>query len=194
MHQFKKNIKFMICEFLQADSAILGLLEMGGSRIAVYGDSNCLDSSHMVTNCYWLLRKMLDFTGKNVKDPILFSNSVKLKTPLHQDDDQLPSRRTDLNFSTYSAVAGRELICRSDSRFDVWGTKGYGLQVRGRNRRLPGYKAFDLGMGLNSSSDISISKGPKVVEKSKESSSGNKFLGLLYRDDVSNQSLGTDDY
>ncbi|MFS7982472.1 putative site-1 protease [Helianthus anomalus] len=128
-----------------ADSAILGLVEVGGSRIAVYGDSNCLDSSHMVTNCYWLLRKILDFTGKNVKDPILFSNSVKLETPLHQDDDQLPSRRTDLNFSTYSAVLGKELICRSDSRFDVWGTKGYGLQVRGRNRRLPGYKATDLG-------------------------------------------------
>ncbi|KAJ0745580.1 putative site-1 protease [Helianthus annuus] len=167
-----------------ADSAILGLVEVGGSRIAVYGDSNCLDSSHMVTNCYWLLRKILDFTGKNVKDPILFSNAVKLETPLHQDDDQLPSRRTDLNFSTYSAVLGKELICRSDSRFDVWGTKGYGLQVRGRNRRLPGYKAIDLGMGLNSSSDISISKSPKVVDRSKENSSGNKFLGLLYRDDL----------
>ncbi|KAI7732669.1 hypothetical protein M8C21_024518 [Ambrosia artemisiifolia] len=167
-----------------ADSAILGLVEVGGSRIAVYGDSNCLDSSHMVTNCYWLLRKMLDFTGKNVKDPILFSNSVKLETPLHQADDQLPSRRTDLNFSTYSAVLGKELICRSDSRFDVWGTKGYGLQFRGRNRRLPGYKAIDLGMGLNSSSDSSILKGPKVVNKNKEVSSGNKFLGLLYRDDL----------
>ncbi|XP_076896100.1 subtilisin-like protease SBT6.1 isoform X1 [Bidens hawaiensis] len=167
-----------------ADSAILGLVEIGGSRIAVYGDSNCLDSSHMVTNCYWLLRKILDFTGKKVKDPILFSNSVKLKTPLHQDDDQLPSRRTDLNFSMYSTVLGKELICRSDSRFDVWGTKGYGLQVRGRNRRLPGYKAIDLGMGLNSSSDVLISKSPKVVDKSKEISSGNKFLGLLYGDDL----------
>nr|GEX31849.1 subtilisin-like protease SBT6.1 [Tanacetum cinerariifolium] len=126
-----------------ADSAILGLVEVGGSRIAVYGDSNCLDSSHMVTNCYWLLRKILDFTGSNVKDPILFSKSVKQKAALHQDDHQLPSRRTDLNFSTYSAVVGKELTCRSDSRFDVWGTKGYSLQVRGRNRRLPGYKAID---------------------------------------------------
>ncbi|KAI3802914.1 hypothetical protein L1987_31061 [Smallanthus sonchifolius] len=167
-----------------ADSAVLGLVEVGASRIAVYGDSNCLDSSHMVTNCYWLLRKILDFTGKNVKDPILFSNSVILKTPLHQDDDQLPSRRTDLNFSTYSAVVGKELICRSDSRFDVWGTKGYRLQVRGRNRRLPGYKAIDLGMGLNSSSDILISKGRKAVDKNKDISSGNKFLGLLYREDL----------
>ena len=160
-------------------------MEVGGSRIAVYGDSNCLDSSHMVTNCYWLLRKILEFTGSNVKDPILFSNSVKQKAALHQDDDQLPSRRTDLNFSTYSAVVGKELTCRSDSRFDVWGTKGYSLQVRGRNRRLPGYKAIDLGRGLNSSADVSILTGPKVLDKNKENSSGNRFLGLLYRDDVS---------
>nr|XP_043625245.1 subtilisin-like protease SBT6.1 isoform X2 [Erigeron canadensis] len=166
------------------DSAILGLLEVGGSRIAVYGDSNCLDSSHMVTNCYWLLRKILEFTGRNMKDPILFSDSVKQKVPLQQDDDQLPSRRTDLNFSTYSAVAGKELVCRSDSRFEVWGTKGYGLQVRGRNRRLPGYKSIDLGRGLNSSSDIPIPKGPKILDKNKENSSGNKLFGLLYRDDL----------
>ncbi|PWA97970.1 SITE-1 protease [Artemisia annua] len=167
-----------------ADSAILGLVEVGGSRIAVYGDSNCLDGSHMVTNCYWLLRKILEFTGSNVKDPILFSKSAKQKAALHQDDDQLPSRRTDLNFSTYSAVVGKELTCRSDSRFDVWGTKGYSLQVRGRNRRLPGYKAIDLGRGLNSSADFSISKGPKVLDKNKENSSGNRFLGLLYSDDL----------
>ncbi|GJU39271.1 subtilisin-like protease SBT6.1 isoform X1 [Tanacetum coccineum] len=168
-----------------ADSAILGLVEVGGSRIAVYGDSNCLDSSHMVTNCYWLLRKILEFTGSNVKDPILFSKSVKQKAALHQDDHQLPSRRTDLNFSTYSAVVGKELTCRSDSRFDVRGTKGYSLQIRGRNRRLPGYKATDLGRGLNSSADdVSISKGSKVLDKNKENSSGNRFLGLLYRDDL----------
>ncbi|XP_071742321.1 subtilisin-like protease SBT6.1 [Rutidosis leptorrhynchoides] len=166
-----------------AYSAILGLVEVGGSRIAVYGDSNCLDSSHMVTNCYWLLRKMLEFTGRNMKDPILFSYSVKQKTSLHQDDHQLPSRRTDLNFSTYSSVAGKELMCGSDSRFDVWGTKGYGLHVRGRNRRLPGYKAIDLGRGLNSSSSFDVSSGLKTHEKNTEGNS-NRFLGLLYGDDL----------
>ncbi|KAL4589623.1 hypothetical protein LXL04_002531 [Taraxacum kok-saghyz] len=171
---------FLASGIEDSDSGVLGMVEVGGSRIAVYGDSNCLDSSHMVTNCYWLLRKLLDFTGKGVKDPVLFPNSVKLKGALHQDDDRLPCRRTDLNFSMYSGVVGKELICRSDSRFDVWGTKGYGLHVRGRNRRLPGYKAIDLGRGLNySSMDVSVFKGPK-----ENSSSGNKFLGLLYRDDL----------
>ncbi|KAI3771489.1 hypothetical protein L6452_02654 [Arctium lappa] len=167
----------------QEDSAILGLVEVGEGRIAVYGDSNCLDSSHMVTDCYWLLQKMLDFTGRNIKDPVLFSDSVKQKQPLHQNDNQLPTRRTDFNFSAYSAVTGKELICQKDSRFDVWGTKGYGLQVRGRNHRLPGHHAIDLGSGLNSSADIFIRKGFKPINKSKESFPGNKFFDFLYTDD-----------
>lgn len=162
----------------KADSSILGLLEMGGSRIAVYGDSNCLDSSHMVTNCYWLLRKILDFTGRNIKDPVLFSDSAKQDKFLHVEDNQLPSRRTDLNFSTYSAVVGKELICRSDSRFDMWGTKGYGLQVSGRNRKLPGYPVVDLGKGLNSTVE------PSITKTAKDNPQRNKFLGLLYSDDL----------
>ncbi|KAI8023194.1 Subtilisin-like protease SBT6.1 [Camellia lanceoleosa] len=165
------------------DSPILGLLAMGGVRIAVYGDSNCLDSSHMVTNCYWLLRKILDFTSKNNKDPLLFSDSVRHDKPLYLDDNQLPSRRTDINFSTYSAVVGKELICRSDSRFEVWGTKGYGLQVRGRNRRLPGYQVIDFGGGLNSTTENFNTKRSNSTEKNKDESLGNKYLGSLYRDD-----------
>ncbi|KAA8534974.1 hypothetical protein F0562_029977 [Nyssa sinensis] len=163
----------------KAASAILGLLEVSGGRIAVYGDSNCLDSSHMVTNCFWLLKKILDFTSRNIKDPVLFSDSVRQDRPLYQDDNQLPSRRTDVNFSSYSSVVGKELICRSDARFEVWGTKGYGLQVRGRNRRLPGYPVIDLG-----TVETSNLKKSNLIENNKDDSLGNKYLGLLYRDDL----------
>lgn len=147
----------------------------------MYGDSNCLDSSHMVTNCYWLLRKMLDFTGNNLRDPILFADSAKQDTPLLVDDDQLPSRRTDINFLDYSRVAGKQLICRSDSRFELWGTKGYTLQGRGRNRKLPGYP--DSSRGVNSSQ----SRHPKLNVKSKGDSSGNRYLGLFYGEEVKNK-------
>ena len=95
---------------MQADTPILGFLEASSGRVAVYGDSNCLDSSHMVTNCFWLLKKILEFTSKNIKDPVLFSESIKQDKPLHQEDNQLPSRRTDVNFSAYSAVVGN-FIC-----------------------------------------------------------------------------------
>ncbi|KAJ9548716.1 hypothetical protein OSB04_021259 [Centaurea solstitialis] len=134
-------------------------------------------------DCYWLLQKMLDFTGRNIKDPVLFSDSVMQKQPLQLNDNQLPTRRTHFNFSAYSAVIGKELICQKDSRFDVWGTKGYGLQVRGRNHRLPGHQAIDLGSGLNSSADIVIRKDLKPINNSKESLQGNKFFGFLYTDD-----------
>lgn len=112
---------------MQIVSPILGLLEVGGGRVVVYGDSNCLDGSHMVTDCYWLLKKILDFTSRNKKDPVLFSDSVRQTRPLYVDKNKLPSRRTDVNFSMYSSVVGKELICGRDSRFEIWGTEGYNL-------------------------------------------------------------------
>ncbi|KAI3781823.1 hypothetical protein L2E82_11849 [Cichorium intybus] len=144
----------------KGDAAILGLLDFGAGRIAVYGDSNCLDSSHLVSDCFWLLQKILDFTTKNIKDPDLFSNSVKLKHAFnHNNNDKLPARRTDLNFSMYSGVIGKELVCRNDSRFDVWATKGYG------NHSLPGHHDVDLGSGF------------KQIDNNKESFSANTFFG-----------------
>ncbi|KAG4144233.1 hypothetical protein ERO13_D05G025033v2, partial [Gossypium hirsutum] len=168
----------------KADSPILGLLDAGEGHIAVYGDSNCLDSSHMVTNCYWLLRKILDFTGSNIKDPVLFSESAKQDVPLYEDDNRLPSRRTDVNYTLYSAVTGKDLICRSDSRFEVWGTKGYNLHVRGRNKIMPGHHVIDLGRGLNSTFGSSRSRRPKFTKKRKGDSLGNRYFSLLYRDEL----------
>lgn len=168
----------------KADSSILGLVEVGQGRIAVYGDSNCLDSSHMVTNCYWLLKKILDFTSRNIRDPLLFPDSAKKDAALFVDDNQLPTRRTDVNFSSYSAVVGKDLICKSDSRFEVWGTKGYNLHVRGRNRRLPGYPLIDLGRGLNSTIDTSNLRRPKDTQKNKVVSLGNRTWGMLSRDEA----------
>lgn len=167
---------------MQADSPILGLLEIGEGRITVYGDSNCLDSSHMVTNCYWLLKKILDFTASNIKDPVLFSDLSRQDKTLHLDDSQLPSRRTDVNFSTYSQVVNKELVCGSDSRFEVWATKGYHLSVRGRHHRLPGYSAVDLGRGLIYTPEVPVKKIKPV--KKDANSLGNTYLGYLYGDDV----------
>lgn len=51
---------------------ILGLVEAsGGGRIAVYGDSNCIDSVHLVRDCYWLLLALLEFTTSS-RVPKLF--------------------------------------------------------------------------------------------------------------------------
>ncbi|XP_059306975.1 subtilisin-like protease SBT6.1 [Lycium ferocissimum] len=162
----------------KTDTPILGILEVGGGRIAVYGDSNCLDSSHMVTNCYGLLKKMLDFTRRNIKDPMLFSDSGRQEKPLYVDKNQLPTRRTDVNFSAYSRVVGKELLCGRDSRFEVWGTKGYNLQVRGRNHKLPGYHVIDLGRGLNPTVDTPVSVTSNTTQKDVDSP-GNAYWGFF---------------
>lgn len=173
----------LVSSTTKADTPILGFLEVSSGRVAVYGDSNCLDSSHMVTNCFWLLKKILEFTSKNIKDPVLFSDSFKQDKPLHQEDNQLPSRRTDVNFSTYSAVVGKELICRSDSRFEVWGTKGYTLQFSGRNRKLPGYPVNDLSRNLSFDLEISGTKSFETAKNYKLDLT-DKYLGLFNRDDL----------
>ncbi|XP_072977852.1 subtilisin-like protease SBT6.1 [Typha angustifolia] len=153
-------------------SSILGLVEVGRGRIAVYGDSNCLDSSHMVTNCYWLLRKILDFTNSNTKDPVLFSEAAKIKNPIYEEDGRLPSRRTDVNFSTYSAVVAKDLICHHDSRFEVWGTKGYGIQLVGRNRKLPGYPSMELVSNFSTTREVS---DLRLDEATAQKAGGNSF-------------------
>ncbi|CAD6337575.1 unnamed protein product [Miscanthus lutarioriparius] len=142
-------------------SSILGVMEAGEGRIAIYGDSNCLDSSHMVTNCYWLLRKILEFTGNRVKDPVLFSEAAQLKFPVFENIHQ-PSRRMDVNFSTYSTVVGKELICHQDSRFEVWGTKGYGVQPTGTSRKLPEYQMHESSSSPNVTIQTTDSRQDKV--------------------------------
>jgi len=135
-------------------------MEAGEGRIAVYGDSNCLDSSHMVTNCYWLLRKILEFTGNRVKDHVLFSEAAQLKFLVFENIHQ-PSRRMDVNFSTYSTVVGKELICHQDSRFEVWGTKGYGVQPTGTSRKLPEYQMHES----SSSPNVTIQTTDSIQDK-----------------------------
>jgi membrane-bound transcription factor site-1 protease len=40
--------------------ALLGVAPVGSGHVVVYGDSNCLDSSHMTSNCYDFLNKILE--------------------------------------------------------------------------------------------------------------------------------------
>ena len=44
-----------------AEEAALGLLSYGAGRLSLFGDSNCLDSSHQKSNCHAMLKKLLEF-------------------------------------------------------------------------------------------------------------------------------------
>ena len=45
------------------EAAVLGLFQHGGGRVALYGDSNCLDSSHQRTSCFEFLKPLLAWTA-----------------------------------------------------------------------------------------------------------------------------------
>lgn len=43
-------------------------------RLAIYGDSNCLDSAHLVKDCFWLLDALLQFTNTGILPEIFKQN------------------------------------------------------------------------------------------------------------------------
>ena len=59
------------------EAAVFGLYQTlskntsSSGRIVVYGDSNCIDSSHIVSPCYWLLLEFLKYTSDNVLTPTI---------------------------------------------------------------------------------------------------------------------------
>ena len=111
-----------------AGTAVLGLINAGAGRLALWGDTGCLDSSHSVGNCNPLLlavrcrcaacrlyclprsplanTQILRFTGEGHKDASLFPASAVLTAPL-ATPEPLPQRRTDVDFGEVSKVMPR---------------------------------------------------------------------------------------
>lgn len=62
-------------------------------RVALYGDSNCLDSSHMQKDCFWLLEALLDFANSGNLPSVLGDAAVGAATVLPASQDvRLPER------------------------------------------------------------------------------------------------------
>ncbi|XP_077982093.1 membrane-bound transcription factor site-1 protease-like isoform X2 [Glandiceps talaboti] len=81
---------------------ILGLHQVStsGGRIVLYGDSNCLDSSHLQKDCFWLLEALLQFTAYGNMAPML---TEQINIPLPKDAD-LPERMEGNHLYRYSKV------------------------------------------------------------------------------------------
>lgn len=47
---------------------VLGLFQHGAGRVGLYGDSNCLDSSHSRSKCFKLLTHLLRWAGGEVSN------------------------------------------------------------------------------------------------------------------------------
>jgi len=70
-------------------------------RIAVYGDSNCLDSTHLEKACYWLLITFLDFAINSHKSSLL--QNLNRITEFHKlKRAPLPLRISSSNFKSRS--------------------------------------------------------------------------------------------
>lgn len=72
-------------------------------RIAVYGDSNCLDSSHMEKACFWLLTTILDFAMNSHKS-MLLENLNRISEFREMKETALPIRMPSSNLQKFSLV------------------------------------------------------------------------------------------
>ncbi|XP_062501119.1 membrane-bound transcription factor site-1 protease-like [Corticium candelabrum] len=85
---------------------IMGLYQAlsAGGRIALYGDSNCLDSSHMQRDCFWLLDAMLQYTAHGSIPSALIASMKSQHKLFIQPDSSLPERMEGSHLSRYSKV------------------------------------------------------------------------------------------
>eukprot|EP00775_Hariotina_reticulata_P005633 gene5633-5872_t len=87
---------------VSGEFAAFGALPSGKGWVAVMGDTNCLDSSHMVSPCFDLLVAVLKQLMQGVLGGIT-PEQAKLSSPYVAADFKAPpSRRDDVNLTRYS--------------------------------------------------------------------------------------------
>lgn len=89
---------------LVSEVPILGLHQTNstpnGGRIVLYGDSNCIDNSHLLKDCFWMLTALLEYTSTGHLPPI-FMDVKPYSLPSTQD---LPQRMEGNHLFRYSKV------------------------------------------------------------------------------------------
>ncbi|XP_035919828.1 membrane-bound transcription factor site-1 protease [Anopheles stephensi] len=75
-----------------------------GGRIALYGDSNCLDSTHLEKPCFWLLDSLLEYTMTAHVTSLLRDLNVTRQTEQIEENVKLPQRMPNNNLHLYSKV------------------------------------------------------------------------------------------
>jgi len=76
-----------------------------GGRIVLYGDSNCIDNSHLQKDCFWMLTALLEYSSSGHLPPIFMDMKPHTLTPA-QD---LPQRMEGNNLLRYSKVLENHL-------------------------------------------------------------------------------------
>lgn len=89
-------------------TAALALLRSGMGTVSVFGDSNCLDSSHQKAACWGLLDGLLAFAGG---EPEGLSHADGALGQAHGSLAGLPARNPDYDFKLVSRVLTEPLRC-----------------------------------------------------------------------------------
>mmetsp|Transcript_28999 Transcript_28999/g.55594 ORF Transcript_28999/g.55594 Transcript_28999/m.55594 type:complete len:1292 (+) Transcript_28999:258-4133(+) len=155
-------------------------------RIAVYGDSNCLDSSHMNMgqNCFALLSGLLEFAASGSADPAVFPRTSALQEPLGGPTMALPVRRTDIDFSEYSRVMHKPAVCGREApvHFASKAAPAHSADTAADNSH-PAPKAIypnitaDLGAGARGKNDASDGR-PVGIEAADSSVKADALPGV----------------
>lgn len=86
------------------DVPILGLLQTNinekSGKVIVYGDSNCLDNSHLQKDCFWMLDGILEYTSTGHMPSIFKETEFKLPS----QNMELPQRMEGNHLYRYSKV------------------------------------------------------------------------------------------
>ncbi|XP_052827595.1 membrane-bound transcription factor site-1 protease [Octopus bimaculoides] len=69
-------------------------------RVAIFGDSNCLDNSHMLKDCFWLLKALLEYTAHKTLPSIFQGYEKRPSWPRVN----LPERMEGNHLHRYSKV------------------------------------------------------------------------------------------
>lgn len=84
---------------------VLGLLQTKAldksGRIIVYGDSNCLDTSHMEIPCFWMLNALLEYTSTSHMPSIFKENQDTWEDTV---DTEVPARMEGNRLYRFSKV------------------------------------------------------------------------------------------
>ena len=88
-----------------AQRAFASLTRIGAGRIFTFVDSNCIDSSHKQMECFDFFQRAVGFAAED-ECPSKYCDPAKQIQEAYSDGNDLPKRRSDVDFSQFSTVLG----------------------------------------------------------------------------------------
>eukprot|EP00884_Botryococcus_braunii_P003885 jgi/Botrbrau1/13498/Bobra.0082s0091.1 len=101
-------------EGTSAEYAYLGLAKAGQGRVGLYGDSNCLDSSHQLNSCSAMLLQMLAYATEGEEGPGLVATAA-YRDGVGGNATVLPVRRPPEDVDPFSWVVAHPATCFPNS-------------------------------------------------------------------------------